>query len=136
MKIGEADEILRKYNLDKGANVEFKMKTRNDSGKMNVGLRLRICAEHMEKKKRELQKERERILKGRIEKCPNFEIELENNPYAHPECSFINMIVAKNFCFECAFYIKNVKEIDISIKELSEAAECFRQEAYYDDMWQ
>lgn len=136
MTIIEAGEILRKYNLDRDANEEFKLKTRGDRGKLNVGLRLRICAEHMEKKKRELQKEREQIVKGRVEKCPNFEIELRKNPYAHPECSFINMILPKSFCLECDFYIKNVKEIDISIKELSKAAECFRQEADYDDTWQ
>ena len=136
MKFVEADEILKKYNLEQAAESEFKMKTRNDRGKMNVGLRLRICADYLENKGRELRKERERIVKSKLEECPNYEAELKKNPYAHPECAFINMMRPESFCYECDYYITNIREIDNSIMELFEAAKCFRQEAGHDDVWQ
>jgi|GEM_PF-6087814 len=136
MQFIEADDILRKYGLDKEANEEFKIKTLKDTGKMNVGLRLRICAEHLSKKARELREKRKSIVEANKNKCPNYEIELMKNPYAHDDCSFINMVIPKDFCLKCEFYLKNVKDIDISIKELQVAAKCFVDEANYDDTWQ
>lgn len=135
MNFTQADEILHKYDLVKKANEEFEWKTRNDTGKMNVGLRLRICAEHMERKAREFEIERKQVVKNNPEKCPNFEIEKKENPFAHDDCGFI-CIVPRKFCHDCGFYIKNVKSVDDSIKELYEAAKVFRYEANYDDIWQ
>lgn len=131
----QANQILQKYDLEKKANEEFEWKTRNDTGKMNVGLRLRICAEHMERKAKEFKVEREHVVKNNPEKCPNFEFAKKENPFTHDDCWFICMIPSK-FCYDCEFYIKNVKELDNSIKELYEAAKVFRNEADYDDTWQ
>lgn len=130
-----ANDILKKYELYKVANAEFRRKTLRDTGKMNVGLRLRICADHLSRKARELEKEREKIIKGNNEKCPNFEVALKNNPFAHEDCWFLCMI-PENFCYTCQFYIDNIRDIDTSIQELYDAAECFRDEANYDDTWQ
>lgn len=135
MKFLQADEILHKHDLEKKANEEFEYKTRNDTGKMNVGLRLRICAKYMERKARELVTERERILKENPNKCPKFEINKEKNPFAHEDCWF-NGLVTHEYCYDCEFYINNVKEIDDSIQELYEAAKVFTREADYDDVWQ
>lgn len=135
VKFVEADDVLRKYNLEQDADEEFRRKTKKDTGKMNVGLRLRTCAEYMEKKARELHKKREEIVKQNPEKCPNFETVLKKNPYSHDDCAFINMVPQK-FCYNCNFYKNNVKELDDSINELNEAAKIFRDSANYDDTWQ
>lgn len=58
----------------------------------------------------------------------------KNENYAHSECSFINSY-PKKICAPCEFYQKNIKRIDESMKELSEASKCFRDEANYDDTW-
>lgn len=136
MQFIEADNILKKYGLDQEANEQFRIKTLKDTGKMNVGLRLRICADHLSEKARELQNKRKSIVEANKNKCPNYELELQRNPYAHEECSFINMIIPKDFCFKCKFYLEHIREIDISINELRAAAKCFIDEANYDDTWQ
>lgn len=135
MEIVKADEILEKYGLKQAASDEFKVKTRHDTGKMNVGLRLRICADHLDRKSRELRDKRSKILKELNHACPNYEIAKERNRFAHEDCEF-NCMVPADFCLNCDFYKANIKKYDDAFPKLREAAETYRKVADYDDVWQ
>lgn len=136
MEILEAENVLKKYGLKEMAHEEFKRRTRNDTGKMNVGLRLRICADYLDKKARELQEERRQILKDKNHVCPNYEyIKKQKNVFAHNDCKF-NCMEPYNFCLKCEFYISNIKVYDEAVLEVSNASTVYRKEADYDDTWQ
>ena len=102
---------------------------------MNVGLRLRICADHLDRKSRELRDKRSKILKELNHACPNYEIAKERNRFAHEDCEF-NCMVPADFCLNCDFYKANIKKYDDAFPELREAAETYRKAADYDDVWQ
>lgn len=132
MKYKEAEDVLSKYKLNEAASKEFKIKTRKDTGRTNVGLRLRICATCLEGKWVELRDERIKKLKENKQPCPYVVSKKENDQFVHNGCDFI-CVGENGFCCKCEFYIKNIKEIEASMEELFEAAKCFRKQADYDD---
>lgn len=75
-----------------------------------------------------------RIVKENPNECPNFQTELKRNSYAHPECSFINDRVPKDFCLACSYYKENIKGIDENIKEVSDAIKTYEEKAVIDDI--
>lgn len=133
MNYTEANNLLKKYDIYDETSIEFKAKTARDKGAMNVGLRLRICADFLDKKWRELRDKREIAVKEQG-KCCDFERISKDKLYLHSECEFINQY-KNDVCEPCEFYQRKIKNIDESMKELSEASEIFRDEANYDDTW-
>lgn len=63
LKFIEADELLKKYDEDGEADKEFK-RTVKDTETMNVGLRLRVCADFLDKKWGKLRDEREKLVES------------------------------------------------------------------------
>lgn len=132
MNISEAENILEKYGLKKFASDEFKRRTAKETGKMNVGLRLRICAEYLDMKARELREKRSRILRENNHSCPNYELARKKNIFAHEDCEF-NCMAPSEFCLDCDFYVSKIQDIDESVREIRDASKVYRDEADYDD---
>ena len=130
----KAESILKKYNLEVKAEREFAKKTRGERGRINRVLRFRIYSEFLTKKQKELYEQRDKIVKENPNECPNFQTELKRNSYAHPECSFINDRVPKDFCLACSYYKENIKGIDENIKEVSDAIKTYEEKAVIDDI--
>ena len=101
----KAESILKKYNLEEKAEREF-----------------------------DLYEQRDKIVQENPNECPNFQTELKRNSYAHPECSFINDRVPKDFCLACSYYKENIKGIDENIKEVSDAIKTYEEKAVIDDI--
>lgn len=135
MSISDAEKILEKYDLAKEASKIFEDRTRKDTGRKNIPLRLDICAALLTRKLVELRSHREQIIKNNPQKCPFYLEELKNNPFAHDDCSFINMACPKNFCYSCDFYLQQVVHIDNAMEELSHAIKCYKDAANQDRTW-
>lgn len=133
MDIFKADEILKKYDIYCESENEFKIKTAKDRGAVNVGLKLRICANFLDKQWRILRDKRLQLVKDRGICCDIERISLEKK-YSHLECHFIFM-TSQDICEPCRFYQENIKKINEDMQELVEASACFRKEADYDDTW-
>ena len=129
----EANIILKKYDKYDEADKKFKVRTAKDTGAMNVGLRLRVCANFLDKKWIELRDERSKLVSNQG-KCCDFERVSKYKNYSHSECSFINLSSTK-ICEPCQFYQESIKKIDDAMKELNDASKCFIDEANYDDTW-
>ena len=129
----EAFAVLDKFKLRNTCDAEFANRTRRDTGAINLGLRLRIYANHLRAEARKLREHRAKILDSRSEKCPYYETVKKENPYAHEECSFIGLFGQERFCKSCDFYLENLQTYDKDIATLFAAAEYFENYANYDD---
>lgn len=129
----EALAVLDKFKLRNTCNAEFASKTRRDTGAINLGLKLRIYANHLRAEAHKLREHRAKILDSRSEKCPYYETVKKENPYAHEECSFIGLVGQKDFCNSCDFYLENLQIYDKDISALLAAAKYFEDYASYDD---
>lgn len=132
MESKEALEVLKKYSLYDSAEREFRMKTRNETGRKDCALQWRIYADYLSEQAKELRLKKEEMAGKNQKKCPAYEEELKKNPNAHPECSFY-IWTHKEFHQNCTYYFENIKKIDDDIDELEQAAECFKKAADHDD---
>lgn len=133
MRIMDAYSVLEKYDKYDEVELEFKRKTVGYVGAMDLGLKLRIRAEFLDNKCRELKDKRLKLVKQKG-KCSDFERIIKEEVSLHSECSFIN-IYPKKICEPCTFYQNNIKPIDKEIEMLESSAEYFRNKADYDDIW-
>lgn len=100
---------------------------------MDLGLKLRISAEFLDKKWRDLKEKRVQLVNQKGE-CSDFKRIEQVDKNLHSECSFINSY-PKKICEPCKFYQDNIKRIDKEMEELKRSAEYFRKKADYDDIW-